>query len=281
MLSNWEALLFSLIPSLAFISLFIFWYNKRRKYFQLSTQLSQKTFQLGINLLENEMYQTTQLSEGFDEKRERVLASRPFPSHRFTADYCKIYLTEAFKEPNLDFVLTDKARSTILEGLNYLKDAVVLKPTKRKHLASIYNGLQKLSLTISSALCEGESAGDYSRDEELINDLKLCRQTLQEHKILRARDLMEKWSSDSQFIASLSPEMLVPLLFIRNQITGAYNRSETIVDRATIIFQREKLAELIGQIIPFMSSKPISEKAKAKILGMIIKSNEALRSIYS
>lgn len=88
-----QMLLFGFAPVVSFLGLFIFLYLEHRKCYRVSMRLSLKSIQYVINVLEDPKAVKAQLGEALC-KMIRVLRTRPFPSHRFIADYTKMLMEE-------------------------------------------------------------------------------------------------------------------------------------------------------------------------------------------
>jgi len=185
-----------------------------------------------------------------------------------------------------DFIASEEARETLIVALEFLQAAVSATPLfnwpwATKHLVLMYDGLTKLTLTVSYKLFANHKSGAVgSSDKEFVTDLDYCLAILAQQKIAEAKVIMAKWESDGELFTHLSAYLWVPCFWLTAKVLNPSGGSMVLVDRESIISERESLAECLARIIPLLSTGPLNSKQKAMVMKTLIALHKKLEQIY-
>lgn len=198
----------------------------------------------------------------------------PLPDHRFVRYCTSIYFIQAFNESNRAYLLSEDARQKLVSGLRNLEQALGKKD--KNYLESLYEGLTSLCLVTFPPQKVITDQMRKAKDEMLLEDLKVCRDTLGKADIAEARQRLNKWTDYSN-LSALSPELLAPLLWTKDHVLGTKERSEVIIDERLTRKYRSQQHKVVTKMVGCLE-KELPEKLK--ILKYLIRKHKVFERLH-
>lgn len=238
-------------------------YSRRNRFIRLREERINIKLQNMKEMLSKPSSTLLEWRPQFDNFIDTLLLDSPVPVHPAIGSYGSLCLARDFKEPNRENILSEHSKIKVKEAMDKLQ-----KGLSRDNKESVYLALTNLALTTFAQKGHEKDSKELEKKKmELFSDLKYCRENIIKNEMGAVKVRMEKWL-DNEHLEALPPQLLVPLIYIRDKILGVSQRSEVLFGTRLIREYRKTLASLMEKISNILRKESINYE---KILNYMAK----------